>query len=76
MIDEFPINMEKFQAVASPTTKNIFKVDGSKIQNNSKVKLFHTAVAIGLFLCKRFRPYIQTTIVVLCTRVKHTNKVY
>ena len=29
MIDNFPINIKKSQAVASPATKYIFKVDGS-----------------------------------------------
>ena len=36
MIDEFPINIEKSQAVAIPATKNIFKVDGIHPLKNSK----------------------------------------
>ena len=36
MIDEFPINIEKSQAVAIPATKNIFKVDRIHPLKNSK----------------------------------------
>ena len=74
MIDKFPINIEKYHVVASPATKNIFKVDRSKTLNNNKAELFHTTVARGLFLCKKSKPEIQPTIVVLCTIVKHPNQ--
>ena len=50
MIDEFMINIEKSQAVASPENKNIFKFDGSNFLNKNKAELFHTTVARVLFL--------------------------
>ena len=37
------------QAVASPETKNIFKVDVNKTLNKNKLELSHTTVDIGLF---------------------------
>ena len=75
MIDSFPINIEKSQSVASPETENIFKVDLMNPLNNNKAGLFHTTVTRSLFLCKRSRPDIQPTIVVLCTRVEQPNQV-
>ena len=50
MIDVFPVNIEKSQAVTSPATKKNLKMDGSKPLNKSKAELFHTTVARGLFL--------------------------
>ena len=50
IIDELPIKTEKFQEVASPETKNLFKVDRSKPLNKNKATLFHTTVARGLLL--------------------------
>ena len=38
MIDVFTINIEKYQVVASPATKNIFKGDGSKPLNKNKAQ--------------------------------------
>ena len=34
-IDKFPIKIEKSQAVASPETDNLFKVDGSNPLNKN-----------------------------------------
>ena len=36
IIDEFPINIERSQAVASLATKYIFKLDGSKTLSSNK----------------------------------------
>ena len=73
MIDESLIYIKKSQVVASPETKNVFNVGGSKPLNKSKVVLFYTTVARCLFLCKRSRPDINLTIAVLRNRVKHPN---
>ena len=73
-IGYFPIKIEKYQAVASLATENIFKVKRSKPLNKNKQELFHTTLTIGLFLCKRNISDIQPTITVLCTRVKHPNQ--
>ena len=64
----------KSQAAEIPVTKSLFKVDGTKFLNNNKNQLFHAKFSRGLLLCKRARPYIQPTIAVLCTRLKHSNK--
>ena len=56
MIDDFFINIDKSQAVVRPWT--------------IVVRLFHTTVARGLFLCKISRPDIHTTISVLWNIVK------
>ena len=36
MIDEFPINIKKFQAVTSPATYKLFNVDEIKPLNKNK----------------------------------------
>ena len=64
IIDEFTVNIEKYQSVTSPETNNIFKVDGRNPMNKNKQKLFHTTVDRGLFLFKIERLDIQITIVV------------
>ena len=76
IIDEFPVNIEKYQAVTSLETDNLFKVDVSKTPNKNKLELFHTTVARGLFLFKRARPDIHSTISFLCTILKQPNKGY
>ena len=50
IIGEFSINIKKYQAVTSPATKKLFKVDRSKPLIKNKVGLFHTTVARGFFL--------------------------
>ena len=74
MIDEFPINIEIFEAGIIPEPKTLFKVERSNPLKNNKAGLFHTTVDRGLLLCKIERLDIHTTILVLCTRVKHTKE--
>ena len=50
MIDEFTINIEKYQAETSPETKKLFKPDGINLLKKNQAGLFHTTVARGLFL--------------------------
>ena len=50
MIDKYPVNIDKSQAVTRPSTDNVFKVDGSKPLNNNKVEFFHTNVSKDLLL--------------------------
>ena len=40
MIDEFPVNIYKSQAVTTPKTDNLFKVDVINPLNNNKAKFF------------------------------------
>ena len=44
--------------------------DNAELLDHKKKEDFHTFVAKGLFLCKRARPDIQTTIAFLTTRVQ------
>ncbi|WP_371070108.1 hypothetical protein, partial [Salmonella enterica] len=59
----------------SPASENLFHINPSseKLEKVDREE-FHTTVAQGLFLAKRARPDIQTTIAFLCTRVKEPTK--
>ena len=46
MIDEFSVNIEKYQAVTILETEKLFRVDGIKPLNNNKAELFHTKVVL------------------------------
>ena len=74
MLDEFLIKIEKFHSVASLETENLFNVDRSNTLHKNKTELLYKTVARGLFLCKIYRPDINHTIAVLCTRLKHPNQ--
>jgi hypothetical protein len=57
---------------ATPAENHLFavnEVDPVKLGNEGATK-FHYIVAQLLFLCKRARPDIQTSVSFLCTRVK------
>ena len=69
MLDQFkhPLN-EKYN---SPAGENLFKINPKSPKlNKQQSEEFHTTVARGLFVSKRARPDIQTTIAFLCTRVR------
>ena len=70
MLKEFPSHEIKEKAT-SPANENLFKINESspKLSETQK-ESFHTMVAKGLFLGKRARQEIQTTISFLCTRVQ------
>ncbi len=54
----------------TPSNKSIFQVDGgAMVLPEEERKNFHTVVAKLLFLSKRTRPDILTTVSFLCTRV-------
>ena len=73
MIDAFP--EEITSTAATPAANHLFFVrDNAKKLNDEQASTFHTIVAKGLFLCKRARPDIQTTIVFLSTRVKEPDE--
>ena len=50
VIDEFSINLVKSQAIASPETENIFKIDVIRPLKKNKAGLFYTTVDRGLLL--------------------------
>jgi KUP system potassium uptake protein len=56
--------------VATPATKNLFVVDpDAESLDRAKADIFHSIVAKLLWVMKRSRPDIETTISFLCTRV-------
>jgi hypothetical protein len=72
MVDDFS---EKITDTAdTPAAEDLFAVGESEKIPKKKANEFHTVVAKGLFVCKRARPDIQTTISVLCSRVKEPNE--
>jgi hypothetical protein len=55
----------------TPAGNHLFTVDENQTKvSEQKAQFFHTYVAKTLFLCKRARPDLQTTVAFLCTRVK------
>ena len=74
MIDDFPIKFKPNESVATPATDDLFSEGESEYLSKEQAEEFHTFVAKGLFLCKRARPDLHTTIAVLCTRVKKPNQ--
>jgi hypothetical protein len=55
----------------TPAANHLFTVDNNQQKvTEQQAQFFHTYVAKTLFLCKRARPDLQTTVAFLCTRVK------
>ena len=68
MVDTFP---QKISATASTPAKNeLFLKNDENPLSKEEHETYHTFVAKGLFLCKRARPDVHTTIAALCTRVQ------
>ena len=74
MLKEFPVQFKEGDSVPTPATENLLDKGSGKALTPDKREAFHKTVAQGLFLCKRARPDIQPTIVVLCTRVLAPNE--
>ena len=68
MLEEFPMNLKG--KVSSAANENLFRVDVGKRLDSLKGEVYHTFVAKSLFLTKRARPDILTTVAFLCTRVR------
>jgi hypothetical protein len=69
MVDSSPTPITK--VAATPATCNLFKVnEDSPLLDEKQASIFHTIIAKGLFLCKRARPDILTTIAFLTMHVK------
>jgi hypothetical protein len=74
VLDEVPHDMDG--TAATPAANHLFtvnKTDPVKLDMERSAK-FHHIVAQLLFLCKRARPDIQTSVSFLCTRVKSPNE--
>ena len=65
MIDVFPDKINKKST--TPAAAHLFKVREIKKLEEERAMMFHTITAKGLFICKRARPDIQTTIAFLTT---------
>ena len=70
MLDEYPKKFPKGTKVTNPARGDLFEHKPTKLLPKEQAEAFHTAVAQGLFICKRARLDIQPVIAVLCTRVK------
>jgi Reverse transcriptase (RNA-dependent DNA polymerase) len=69
LLDETIGNMDG--TAVTPASPHLFQVNPASILLNDKKKeFFHHIVAKLLFLCKRARPDLQTTVAFLTTRVK------
>lgn len=71
-IDEAPEDMDGL--AETPASKHLFAVnsDAEKLPRDV-ADTFYSLTARLLFLAKRARPYIQTAVACLCTRVKDSN---
>mmetsp|Transcript_40314 Transcript_40314/g.56761 ORF Transcript_40314/g.56761 Transcript_40314/m.56761 type:complete len:230 (+) Transcript_40314:237-926(+) len=68
ILKETPEDME---GTTTPLTDYLFQVkNGIELLEEPKANLFHSIVVKSLFLCKQGRPYIQTTVAFLFTRVQ------
>jgi hypothetical protein len=71
MIKIFPDKIGN-RVAPTPWSETLFKVNNkSKALTQELQEKFHTIVAKGLFVTKRFRQDIQPGIAYLCTRVQH-----
>jgi hypothetical protein len=74
MLNNFPVKLGKKDVAKTPAGDNLFNLGTGTKLDTKRAEIFHTFVAIGLFLCKRARPDIQQAILVLCTRVRDPNQ--
>ena len=59
-----------YEKPTTPANNNLFNVQKDTIElNQEKSDLFHSIVAKLLYICKRARPDVETTVAYLCTRV-------
>ena len=74
MINEFPIEMKKMSRASMPAVENLFDEGYGKKLNDAQCEIFHKIMVKRLFVSKRARPDIHTTITTLCTQVKSPNE--
>ena len=66
--------MKKIKSVRTPAEEYFFTVNPNATNIYAeKADLFHTKISKTLFLCRKARPDIQSTVTLLCTRVKGPN---
>ena len=70
MVNNFPQIHLKGAQVASPWSKNLFKVNKTSLRlTTEEVEQFYMSTAQGLFTCKRGQPDIAPAIAYLTTQV-------
>ena len=70
LLDKYPVEGENGGAVSTPALANLFDVrEDSPLLNDVRRQLFHSIVAMLLYLAKRVRPDILTAVSFLATRV-------
>jgi hypothetical protein len=74
MLSNFPVKLGKKDVAKTPAGDNLFNLGTGAKLDTKRLEIFHTFVAKGLFLCKRARPNIQQSILVLCTRLSDPNQ--
>jgi hypothetical protein len=73
MLKDFPEDLNR--KTKCPWSENLFKVDETSTRlPENKMKIFHTFVIKGLFLCKQARQDMLLGIVYFATKVKEPNK--
>jgi hypothetical protein len=69
MLDEIPSDMDGESA--TPAGEHLFTVNENPVPlDEATSQMFHTNTAKLLFLSKRARPYVQTAVAYLTTRVR------
>ena len=71
MLADSSVILKPDEVAPTPATDNLFTVnEESPLLPKKQAEEYHTMVAKGLFVCRRARPDIHTTIAALCTRVR------
>jgi hypothetical protein len=74
ILEAFPEKLKSTDTAVTPAMDGLFNEGQRKKLNEERADAYHTMVAKALFLCKHARPDIQSTIAVLCMRVKGPNE--
>ena len=75
IIKSFPDQEAIKKNATTPAAEHLFKVNKNcKKLDEKRAQIFHNIVAKGLFVCKRARADIMTTIAFLCTRVREPDE--
>ena len=71
MIDNHSVNLKKSDTTMTPASSDLMsRDDDAKNLSKKRKEQYHNIVEEGIFVAKRSRPDIQSTIAVLATRVK------
>ena len=74
MLKYFPEKIKSTDTVITPASNGLFNEGQGKKLSQERTDAYHTMVAKALFLWKHARLDMQSTIAVLCTRLKGPNE--